>query len=230
MNLKLTREERKAIFAGDDRALRRRQKPDVRPGDKIVLSWSRGGKHFVGRSRKEREETSGATVQVPRRPTIWIDMGETTSRIEPDPDTGLDRTVWLTQISIHDERERVRTLSAPPSPPREAGLKTRWRPPGQVPPRGAQVDTLTDESARGYGGGGKGTVDEREGVDDTTLAEYARQAEEETIKAQKKRREEARTAQLRGRLAEVRSRGMTRAEHRIQTELKKRAESTSDGA
>lgn len=185
--MKLTREDRKAIFKGDYRALRRKVKPEANEGEKIVLSWSRGGKQFVGRSHEERYETQGETVEVPRKPTVWVEIGETTTKIEDG------ETVYLIQFKAYDEREHTRTLAPPPSPPREVGLKTRWNQSvdaeGKVstrrpPPKGHQVESLTDESARGYGGGGSATVDEREGVDDLTLGEFIAQITEENEKRQ----------------------------------------------
>lgn len=50
---RLTRQERKAILAGELTKLRRKVKPDVKAGEGQVVAWSKGGKQFVSRSEAE---------------------------------------------------------------------------------------------------------------------------------------------------------------------------------
>jgi hypothetical protein len=153
--------EKKAIRAGDTRALRREQKPKVKDGQILVLVWSKGGKQFVERSHRDREKAAEAgavlTIDIPRKPTLWIELAE----------PRLKGGEWLVEFRINDHREPTRLLAPPPSPPREPGLKTRWR--EKVPKRGQQEERFTPETERGYGGGGKSATDEREAVDDAYL-------------------------------------------------------------
>lgn len=213
--MKLTKDERKAIFAGDSTALKRQAKPEAKAGEIIVLAWSRGGKQFVGRSRSEREDTLGTTIEVPRKPTVWIVLKE----------PSLKEGRWVVEFDAHDERKPVRTLAAPPSPPREAGLKTRWNesvdPEGKVrtrkpAERGKEISSFTDESARGYGGGGKGTVDELEGVDDPTLAEWSTAIAEENEKRQRGKHGEAESLRHERRLVTARAKGQLKTVRKLE--------------
>lgn len=183
MNVKLTRAERKAIFRGDGTALKRRREPEVQDGDKLVLSSSRGGRHFLGRSRKEREETRGALIHVPRIPKLWIVFYEPYRRITKG------ETEWVIPFEAHDHREPTRVLSSPTGGvSREPGLKTRSGQtvdregkarPRAVPKRGEQVESHTPESERGYGGGGPTAIDDAEAVDDAFLDDHVRRIGQE---------------------------------------------------
>lgn len=157
--MKLTRSERRAVFNGDYRALRRPSKPGVKAGETRVLSWTRGGRQIVDRD-------TGATVEIPRKPTVWIEFKE------PELRDG----EWLIRYVPHDQREPLRLLGATPGPPSEAGLKTRWRPPSNVPARGEQHESWTPETERGYGSSGQRAIDHGEGVDDDTLRGYSADA------------------------------------------------------
>lgn len=186
--MKLKQAERSAIFAGETRALRRpeKQKPSVEAGDKIVLSWSRGGSPFLERDEDKRRKAAAAGRQlvasVPRRPSLWIVLKEPRLK-EID-----GKMTWIVEFDVHDFREPTRLLGPPPSPPREAGLKTRWGQvvgvdgtarPKKIPKRGEALEHFTPETERGYGSGGRGAVDDREGVDDATLSDYARRLAQE---------------------------------------------------
>jgi len=154
--LKLTRAERRAIFNGDYRALKRPNKPAVKAGQVHVLSWTRGGRQVVDRE-------TGAMVEVPRKPTVWIEFKE------PELRSG----EWLVRFSAHDEREPLRLLAATPGPPSEGGLRTRQRAPEKVPQRGEEHESWTTETERGYSGSGRRAVDHLQAVDDETLVEFA---------------------------------------------------------
>ena len=204
--MKLKPEERKAIFAGDNRALRRKEQPEVREGQTLVLAWSRGGKQFVERNEEARKKAAAAgaklTIDIPRKPTLWIEMAEPRLR---DGE-------WLIEFKINDHREPMRLLAPPPSPKREPGLKTRWRPPEQVPKRGKEREYFTAETERGYGAGGRSAVDEREGVDDATLAEYARRIEEENELRQSSRKTTGHLMAEEMRLARMRKKQLSKPE------------------
>lgn len=157
--MKLTTDERKAIFSGDCRALKRKTKPDVAAGDKLILAWSRGGRQIVDRD-------TGATIVVPRKPTVWIEF------MEPE----LREGGWIVQIHNHDERQPLRLLGSTPGPGRAAGLTTRWRDPDRVPVTGEEAH-WTPETERGYTGSGRTAIDPAEGVEDEYLQTFATEAQ-----------------------------------------------------
>lgn len=103
--MKLTDGERKAILKGDSRAIKRQEKPDIGTG-RTVLAWTRGGKQFVGGSDRERTATAGATIDIPRRPSVWVQFAEPEEREDG----------WLVQIEVHDSREPRRYIGSAPSP------------------------------------------------------------------------------------------------------------------
>jgi hypothetical protein len=196
----LTPDQRNAIFAGDHTSIKLKPgepKPNVEAGQKIILATTRGGKQFLARSESERfkraEEGLPLTVEVPSEPSVWVILKEPVLR----------NGRWTVPIDVYDERESTRTLAAAPTGNRQPGLKTRKR--KRVPKRGeTKAPSMSDDAARGYGGGGKSTVDEREGVNDTTLATYARRIEEENRIRQSQKRssghliaEEMRAARMR---------------------------------
>lgn len=179
MRLKLTREEAKRIRHGDHAALIRTEKPDVDEGDKFILGWVGGGRQFIGRDERERRDTKGKFLEVPRQPVIWITIRQ--EPIRRISETG--ETEWRVPFEVTDEREPRLTLAAAPNPSRSSGLRTRLRPRDRVPTRQQERERMESHSSplteRGYGGGGKSTVDEREGVEPKTLEEYAKAAAEE---------------------------------------------------
>lgn len=225
---KLSRDERKAVLAGELTKLKREgeRKPDVTAGTTQVIAWSRGGPQFFARSEKEREklveEGKPLTVDIPREPVVWIEFRE------PQLKDG----EWETPFILRDEREPVRTLArsgAGAGSSRQSGLKTRWGQtvnargkvrPKRVPKRGEETQSFTPLSERGYGGG-KSAADEREAVEDAWLAEDARHRrveEENELLRQRKRMEQGRMRKE-FRLAETRKRGMTRVAAKIEAEL-----------
>lgn len=159
MKLTLTTEERKAIFRGDHRALKRPSKPDVKGGDNHILSWTRGGRQIVDRS-------TGATIDIPRKPAVWIELKE----------PALKEGIWVIQFIAHDDRQPLRLLGSTPGPAGEAGLKTRWRNPLQVPRVGERTESWSLESERGYTGSGRAAIDPAEGVDDESLRTFSARA------------------------------------------------------
>jgi len=155
--LKLSREERKAIYRGE-RKLRRLERPDINDGDTLIVAWSRGGKRVVDRE-------TGEVAEVVRRPTIWLKFKE------PEE---LEDGEWLLKYAIHDEREVTRMLGSGGSSnsERELGLNTRWRRPESVPDRkkqAARLEQFTPETERGYVSGGR-VVDHLTCLGDDDLA------------------------------------------------------------
>lgn len=193
----LTPEQRNAIFASDHTALKLEPgapKPETDPGQTIVLARSRGGKQFLARSERERmdrvEKGLELLTEIPSKPTVWIVLKTPTLRDGR----------WIIEFEAHDIREPVRTLAAAPSGHRQPGLKTRQR--KHVPKKGeTKPPKMSDDTARGYGGGGKCTVDEREGVDDATLNRKALLAAEESLKRRMKHRQSEKAAEREARTA-----------------------------
>jgi|GEM_PF-6965724 len=205
----LTPEQRNAIFAGDHTAIKLKPgetKPEVEAGQTVVLARSRGGKQFLAKTERERkkrvEEGLPLLAEIPSEPTVWIVFHE----------PKLKEGRWQISFDAHDTREAVRTLASPPTGTRLPGLKTRKR--RRVPKKGeykAPGLGLSDDAARGYGGGGKSTVDEREGVDDASLQRYAQLAEEDGLKRRTKHRQAAKMMEREMRAAENRKRRLPSA-------------------
>lgn len=196
----LTAQQRRAIFAGDHTSIKlepEEPRPNAEPGQKIVLATTRGGKQFLAKTDQERykllAEGADLLIDVPSEPSVWVILKEPVLR----------NSRWTVPIEVNDVREPTRTLAAAPTGARQPGLKTRQR--KRVPKKGdLKPPSISDDAARGYGGGGKSTVDEREGVDDTTLGNYARLIEEENKIRQNQKRsaghmiaEEMRAARMR---------------------------------
>lgn len=156
--LRLTRDERSAVFRGDDRALRRSRRPKTEPGEVHILASTRGGRQVVDRE-------TGATVEIPRKPTVWIEIHQVELR----------RGEWLVRFGIHDERQPLRRLAPTPGPYSEPSLKTRLR-----KPRSERGEPWTAETERGYGAG-RAAIDPLEAVDDATLAVFATQARQNRL-------------------------------------------------
>lgn len=155
--MRLTREERKAVYRGEKR-FTRTERPDVTEGDTLIIAWSGGKKRVVDREK-------GEVAEIVKRPTIWLRFR--------DPEKQ-ENGEWLVRYSIHDEREVTRVLGCGGSAnsQREAGLKTRWREPKRVPDRkkqAAMLEQFTPETERGYVSGGR-VVDHLSCVDDDELA------------------------------------------------------------
>lgn len=192
---RLTREERKRIFAGDSTAIRRKERPDIEPGAQIVLSWTRGGRHIVDRE-------NGATIDLPRIPTLWIHITER-RRQEGE---------WLVRFRIEDRREAERFVHRAPSGRRAVGLKTRLRPKEEVPRREAP-ESFTSETERGYAATGRGAVDELSAVPDWWLQKDRVRREVDTANSGKQLVQRKREEKMRkeGELAAAKRRGSRRA-------------------
>jgi hypothetical protein len=213
----LTPEQRNAIFADDHTAIKfepGEAKPEIEAGQTIVLARSRGGKQFLAKTERERlKRVEGGLpllAEIPSEPTVWIVFHE----------PKLKEGRWQASFDAHDTRESVRTLASPPTGPRLPGLRTRKR--KRVPKKGeykAPGLGLSDDAARGYGGGGKSTVDEREGVDDASLNRYAQTAEEDGLKKRMKHRQAAKAMEREMRAAAQRKRRMAPAAKQAQTPL-----------
>lgn len=198
--MKLTQEERKAVFAGTLKVLRRPKKPeDQEAGHKIIVSQTRGGRHIVDRS-------TGETVDIPPEPRLWIALKGWHLR--------QGSTEWETAVMIHDLREASRELAGGiGGHAREAGLKTRW---GQrvvhrdgkievetkrVPTKEEQRENWTPETERGYGGSSGRGLDQRDSdgrhapataVNDSTLSSFAAAVEDQNIGLREKQRKRER--------------------------------------
>lgn len=213
----LTPDQRNEIFAGDHTAIKfeiGETKPEVEAGQTIVLARSRGGKQFLAKTERERkkrlEEGLPLLAEIPSEPTVWVVFHE----------PKLKEGRWQASFDAFDTREPVRTLASPPTGTRLPGLKTRQS--SRVPKKGeykAPGLGLSDDAARGYGGGGKSTVDEREGVDDKTLNRYSQMAQEDGLKKRMKHRQAAKAFEREQRTAEQRKRRMTPAAKQAQTPL-----------
>lgn len=135
--IKLTRDERRAIFAGDYRALKRKSRPTVKAGNKLVLSWTRRSRHVADRA-------TGTVVEIPRKPAVWIEFRE------PEVKDG----IWLIRFSAHDGRQPLRLLGGTPSP-RADNDEAGWTPDterGYVGSARAAIDLVEaedDETLRG---------------------------------------------------------------------------------
>lgn len=225
--IKLSRDERKRIMRGDHAALKRWEEPKSAKGDVVVLSHVGGGKQFLGRTETERKETDGAMIDVPRKPTVWITISaDPYSRMSFDQERQEDRLEWVVPFEVTDEREPRRTLAAAPNPRGQSGLKTRWRDPERVPDRETERERMesrtTPESERGYGGGGKSTVDEREGVPDKDLDAFARRVAEENELRRGQSRTLGHLIAEEMRLSRLQKRGITKPQ--AVTAIKRRAE------
>jgi hypothetical protein len=203
----LTSEQCQAIFAGDHTALKTEigeSKPKVDAGQHIVLATSRGGKQFLAKTEKERqgrvEKGLQLLTEIPSEPTVWIELHE----------PRLKEGRWRIPFDARDTRESTRTLASAPAGPRQSGLKTRLR--KRVLKKGEyKPPSLSDDAARGYGGGGKSTVDEREGIDDGTLDRYTRLALKESEMKRRHKRRDDKAMEREMRVAEIRKRDVERA-------------------
>lgn len=175
--MRLTREERKAIFRGKLTRLQRAEKPDQEAGTKIVVSSTKGGRQIVDRQ-------TGETIEVPRQPRLWI--------VIKGWHLKAGQTEWETAVEIVDLREQNRVLAnGIGGVPREPGLKTRWGTrvvhaegkvevrPKNVPTKDEQHENWTPETERGYGGSDElercdfdGSLVPSSGVDDATIANF----------------------------------------------------------
>lgn|GEM_PF-3021535 len=186
--MKLTRQERKQVFDGTLKVLRRPSKPDQEAGAKLIVSQSLGGKHIVDRS-------TGETVDLPKQPRLWI--------VIKGWHLKQGETEWQTDVTIHDLRETNRELaSGIGGHPREAGLKTRSGThvvhhngeivvrPKRVPTKAEQKESWTPETERGYGGSAGRGLDQSDAdgqyvpataVDDETLNKFAAVAGDRNI-------------------------------------------------
>lgn len=211
--LHLTKEERKAAFAGTLKRLKRNVKPDQGSKEKVVLSWTRGGKQIV-------DYDTGATVYIPRQPRLWL--------VIKGWHLKAGSTEWETDVELVDRREQNRVLAnGVGGLPRQAGLKTRWKESvdseGKVSDRQVlgkeeQHEHWTPETERGYGGRSElercdfnGSLVPSSGVDDDTLGRFSRVAEEESLKQRMKLRQAAKAAAREARSAEGRKRRLATA-------------------
>ena len=171
--MKLTGGERKQILAGDYSALKRDDDPGDCAGVEIPIIRDRPRRApiysdalFSGHHRRVVDYQ-----EVPEHWSLWIKL-EAPKRHR--------KGHWQIAFTVHDERQNDRILRAggPPGPPREAGLRTRQTTsPDNPRPKGEGVGSFTDETARGYGGGGRQALDHG-GVDDAELARQRTQADE----------------------------------------------------
>lgn len=218
--MKLTKEERAAAFRGTLRVLRRPQKPETEPGEEIVLSTTKGGRHVIDRD-------SGETIELQKQPRLSITVKGWKLRAGDKE--------WEAEVVIHDRREQNRNLAnGLGGIPREPGLKTRWGTrvihsggdvkvvPKRVPSRAEQHENWTPETERGYGGRGTGDYPQEAdkmgiertpvpstGVDDVAFAEFSVQVEPVNLALRHQRRADQRRGNVKMRLRSAEERGAT---------------------
>jgi hypothetical protein len=170
VKLELTKAERDRILAGDRAALKRDEDPGDVEGQTVPLRRRKAHKvplyedaKFSGQSRRIK-----GFQTVPEHWTMWVVLGKTIRHRKGH---------WQVDFTVHDERQASRTLRAggPPGPPREPGLRTRK--PEKPREKGEGVGSYTDETARGYGGGGDQALDYG-GLEDDELQIIRKQADE----------------------------------------------------
>jgi hypothetical protein len=172
--VRLTREERKAIYAGSEVALKRECKPDCKAGDTLVLGWSGGGKQFLDRRHEDRVANEGRTIDVPRKPTLWIRFSEPAERVRDGV------TEWVVEFERFDHREPTRLLA-----------------------RSGGSDAYTPESERGYGGDSRTAIDHLEAVDDETLAQFVAETTPGNLRMSAERRLETTRRELEAELGQA---------------------------
>lgn len=236
--MKLTRAERKQVFRGTLKVLRRPKSPGQEAGTKVIVSRTRGGTEVIERDPRRREqlleEGKPVTVTIPGEPVLWITIKGWHLK--------QGSTEWETAVTITDLRQPVRTLSGsvPTGIPREPGLRTRWKQTvdaegiaheKKVPPKGTQTESFTPESERGYGGGGRSALDERdndgvvvpgEAVDDATLTDFARRVQEENELRRRQKHDLAEKIRSEQKLLDERRRGKPGTLRQAAIERKKR--------
>lgn len=227
--MKLAKEERAQVFAGTLKVLRRPSpKPDLEPGEVLIVSSTRGGKQIVDRA-------TGATVEIKPQPRLWITIKGWHLKAGDSE--------WETDVTIVDLRETHRVLSSGiGGHPREAGLRTRSgtrvvhrdgkvvTKPKTVPSVEQQKEHWTPETERGYGGSDEleycestGTMVPAAAVDDATLKRYADQAMMKNLRLQEDRRKREKGMRREMKLAAERRRGNGAGE----SAAKRRAERAS---
>lgn len=106
--MKLTREERARILAGDASALKRKEKPDVEEGEEYVLIWSPARTVVTDRR-------TGETADYPRRPLLWVEFAK--------PKRHRDGTHRVS-MTVHDERPKTRFLGPAAAPSEDLDEET----------------------------------------------------------------------------------------------------------
>lgn len=153
--MKLTREERARILAGDHSALKRKHEPQWEEGETAVLVWSRAHRtmmlrrRFQGDVRPELDDVA----EYPRQPLVWVELAE--------PKRHRDGS-WRVGIKVHDERVQTRFLA----------------------PSGAPTAPLTDDTARGYRATAAGAIDHLEAVDEEELKRQQAKSKERWMEHQ----------------------------------------------
>jgi hypothetical protein len=188
--VKLTREERKRILAGDYSALKRDENPGEVEGLELPIVRDLARRQLIFKKKEFSDHQPGFqdTREIPEYWWLWIKLGKETRH---------RKGYWHISFTVHDQRQKERTLRAggPPGAPREPGLRTRQR--DKPRPKGEGVGSYTDETARGYGAGGRQILDYG-GVDDDELrrqrvmadkrfAEHRREVASETERRQQER-------------------------------------------
>lgn len=162
--LKLTREQRDRMIAGDYSALKLDGDPGAVEGQRIPLLRRKARR--VPRYSDSKFSGHGRQIvgydTIPEFWSLWVELTEPKRHW---------RGHWQVEFVVHDERQASRVLRAggPPGPPQEPGLRTRARfSPEEPREKGEGVGSFTDETARGYGGGGAQALDHG-GVEDDEL-------------------------------------------------------------
>lgn len=92
--MKLTREERTAILAGDTPTLLRKDKPDIEPGTDVVLAHSKPRRYW--------DETTGSVFDAPKTPSAWIAVTKVTRHRKGG---------WVVRYDVTDTRQPALMLA-----------------------------------------------------------------------------------------------------------------------
>lgn len=103
--LELSTDEKARILAGDETALKRHERPDVEPGQTIVLR--RRAAHFevLHEAEYDPRKITGK-IEVPERLLVWIEVEKVTERLGRE-------YRYHVHFKLHDAREKVRRLGRP---------------------------------------------------------------------------------------------------------------------
>lgn len=155
---KLTREERKALVAGEHPSISRPRKPKIQAGDEIVVSRTRPRRHAI-------EHAGGVEVVRPEpTPLLWVMV----KGINLNEDKG-----WVVHYEVHSCREPKRLLrSKPPRLTKEEAELMRAR--KDVPFTADEIEQARQET--NYTASPASAADNQEVVDDDTLREFTRRA------------------------------------------------------
>lgn len=150
--MRLTREERRKIFAGEYPTLIREVEPEVEPGTVIILSWSRP-RPYAGED--------GTVYAPPRHPLLWLTVNGIVRR---------QRGGWSIHYDVGHRREGKRLVRRKP-PVYDAELMEADL---HQPPSAEDIAEAHQQSA--YTSDPSQAADHLEAVDDVWLARHTAEA------------------------------------------------------